>query len=292
MTDRPPRTEADPPPEGQAPVHVIIPASNEAGYIGRCLDALCAQDAAAGQLEVVVVANGCSDDTAAIARTRGGRFADRGWRLRVIERSKGGKIGALNAGDAAATDGVRIYLDADVVCDPALIGQLRAALAGPAPLYATGRLEVAPADSWVTRRFADFWVRLPFAAGGTTGAGLFAVNAAGRRRWGEFPQVISDDTFVRLQFRPGERHQVAAAYRWPMVEGLRALVRVRRRQDAGVAEIRRRFPEIMANEGKAPLGAGQLLRLAATAPVGFSVYMAVWLAARIGANDGAWARGR
>ncbi len=289
-----------PHPHSPPPAHVILPASNEAGYIGRCLDALAAQDAAAGALAVVVVANGCHDDTAAIARSHAPAFAARGWSLQVIERAEGGKIGALDAGDAAAAqaeaqgraDGVRIYLDADVVCTPALVGQLRAALARPDPAYATGRLQVAPARSWVTRRFAAFWVRLPFVAQGTTGAGLFAVNPAGRRRWGAFPQVISDDTFVRLQFRPDERHQVAAPYLWPMVEGARALIRVRRRQDIGVEEIRQRFPELMANEGKAPLRPRDLLGLAATAPVGFVVYMAVWLAARRRNGAEGWARGR
>ena len=134
---------------------------------------------------------------------------------------------------------MRAYLDADVICEPALLGQIRAALGGAAPAYATGRLAVARAESWVTRAYADLWTRLPFVTGGAVGAGFFAVNAAGRARWGGFPEIISDDTFVRLNFAPDERHEVAARYHWPMVEGWRNLVRVRRRQDAGVAEVYR-----------------------------------------------------
>lgn len=239
-----------------------------------------------------MIANGCRDDTAAQARAMAEPFAARGWRLQVIERAEGNKLRAINAGDAAARGGLRVYLDADVICAPELLGQLRAALASDRPLYATGRIEVAPARSWVTGRYADLWVRLPFVQGGAVGAGLFAVNAAGRARWGAFPDIISDDTFVRLHFAPHERIEVPARYRWPMVEGFAALVRVRRRQDQGVADLARLHPELMANEGKARLGAGGALRLMAVAPVSFVVYLAVWAATRIRRSDGAWTRGR
>lgn len=282
----------DTPPAPTPTFSVIVPARNEAGYIDACLSALRDQDAGAGTLEVIVVADGCTDATAAIARSHAPAMQARGWPLQVLERPAGGKIAALNAGDAAATGALRLYLDADVVCAPALIGQLRAALAGPGPRYATGRLTVAPARSWVTRRYAEIWVRLPFLACAAPGAGLFAVNAAGRARWGAFPEVISDDTFARLQFRPEERVEVPAPYLWPMAEGFSRLVRVRRRQDAGVAEIRHRFPALMANEGKPPLRSGTLLRLAVTAPLGFAIYLGVWLVNRSRRPDGAWTRGR
>ena len=273
-------------------ISVIIPASNEAGYIGRCLDSLLDQTLDPGSLEVIVIANGCTDETARIARSRATHFAACGWCLRVLELERGGKIGALNLGDAWATGPVRVYLDADVVCAPGLMAALHSALATDRPCYATGRMIVARARSQVTRLYADFWQRLPFAAAGGTGAGLFAVNAAGRARWKQFPDVISDDTFVRLQFHPRERQEVAQTYIWPMVEGFRALVRVRRRQDAGVAEIARRYPAAMENENKARPGWRDLILLAARAPLGFGVYAMVWAATRIRDDDGCWSRGR
>jgi glycosyltransferase involved in cell wall biosynthesis len=271
---------------------VVLPASNEAGYIGACLAALSAQHDAAGPLEVVVVAHGCRDDTAAQARAAAPSFAARGWRLAVIERAEGGKTRALNAGDAAAQGDLRVYLDADVICAPELLGQLRAALTPDRPLYATGRLQVAAARTWVTRRFAALWVRLPFVTGGAVGAGLFAVNAAGRARWGAFPDIISDDTFARLHFAPDERIEVPARYIWPMVEGFAPLVRVRRRQDAGVDELRRLHPALMANEGKARLGLSGALGLFLSTPVSFLVYVTVLAAARSRRPDGGWSRGR
>lgn len=83
---------------------IVIPAHDEAGYIGACLDTILAQDAAV-TAEVIVVANGCSDDTAARARALAPAFAARGWTLRVEELAQGGKIGALNHGDRCASHG-------------------------------------------------------------------------------------------------------------------------------------------------------------------------------------------
>ncbi len=271
---------------------VIIPAHDEEAWIDRCLGTILAQTGDTGCVEILVVANACRDRTVSIAESYVPKAAARGWSLRVLNLPQGGKILALNAGDGEARGRSRIYLDADIACDPPLLAQLRAALAVPVPRYATGTLAVAPAQSWVTRAYASVWRRLPFVRGGAVGAGLFAVNAAGRARWGAFPPVISDDTFVRLCFAPEERIEVPARYHWPMVEGFANLVRVRRRQDAGVAELRRLHPALFANEPKAPLTPGDLLRLAARVPVGFLVYLLVHLAVRMRPPASDWTRGR
>ncbi len=254
--------------------------------------ALFASDPVPGGAEAVVVANGCTDDTADRARDMRALAEARGWRLTVIERATGGKPAALNAGDEAATGELRAYLDADVQVAPTLMAQLVLALAEPAPLYATGSPVIPRAASRVTRAYARFWQRLPFAAGEAPGMGLFAVNAAGRARWGVFPAIISDDTFVRLQFTPAERVQVPATYLWPMIEGFAALVRVRRRQDAGVAEIARLYPALVDREGKTRLGPWGLILLALREPVGFAVYAAVSLAVRRSRGQTGWVRGR
>ena len=271
---------------------VIIPANNEEAWLGRCLSALLMQDERAGRLQIIVAANACTDRTEEIARSFAAPAETRGWKLLCQSDPEPGKIGALNRADAAALAPLRAYLDADVVCDPLLFGQLRRALSPSAPTYATGTLAVAPAQSRITRAYAALWVRLPFVQGGAVGAGLFAMNAAGRARWGEFPDIISDDTFARLQFAPHERIEVPARYHWPMVEGWRNLVRVRRRQNAGVAEIYRRYPAIGANEGKARLTRGALARLALTEPRGLAVYALVSAAVRLGRPEAAWSWGR
>jgi len=272
---------------------VIIAARNEEALIGRCLGALADQEApSAGGVEVIVAANGCTDMTVAAARRSAPSIAARGWRLEVLDLPEGGKLGALAAAEKVAAGRALVYLDADVVCDPPLLARLADALDTGAPRYATGRLAVAPAKTAVTRAYARIWTRLPFVTGGTVGAGLFAVNRAGRARWGEWPAIISDDTFARLHFAPAERVEVPVAYHWPMVEGFRNLVRVRRRQDAGVAEIARLYPELLRNEGKAPVTPALLARLGATDPAGLAVYLAVHVAVRARRTTGEWTRGR
>ena len=211
-------------------VSVVIPAHDEAGYIGACLAAVFASDLGGRRVQVLVIANGCSDGTAQIARAAGAE---------VIETAQGGKLHALGLGDAAARHDLHVYLDADVVVSADLLRQLAEALDGAAPRYASGTPIVVRAHSAVTRVYARFWQRLPFVQTGVPGFGVFAMNAAGRARWEGWPNIISDDTFSRLCFAPSERVSVPATYSWPMVEGLGALIRVRRRQDRGVAEIGR-----------------------------------------------------
>ena len=271
---------------------VVVPASNEESWIGACLAALIASDPVAGRAEIIVVANGCRDRTADVARAVIPAAAAAGWSLTVIEREQGGKPAALNQADSVARGEIRAYLDADVTVSPPLMAALVQVLAGREDAaYGSGRPRVT-ARSRLSRAYARFWARLPFARSTAPGFGLFAVNRAGRARWGEFPAIISDDSYVRMLFQPHERIEVPAPYDWPMTEGFTALVRVRRRQDAGVAEIAARWPELLANEGKPRLGAGGVLRLAASDPAGFATYAAVSLAVRAGRDGGTWARGR
>lgn len=270
---------------------IILPAHDEADYILPCLQGVLAQDHT-GPVHLIVAANGCTDATAELARSQAGAFANRGWFLRVEELPQGGKIGALNHADGCAQPGIRLYLDADIRMSPRLLSGLVAILDTPQPRYAGGRLVVAPAQSAISRAYARFWQKLPFVAQGVTGAGLFAVNAAGRARWGAFPQIISDDTFARLQFEEAERFLVDEPYEWPLVEGFKPLVRVRRRQDQGVAEIARLYPELPARQGHVRPGRAELMRLATADPLGFAAYAAVALAVRMGRNQQEWARGR
>jgi glycosyltransferase involved in cell wall biosynthesis len=272
---------------------VIIPASNEERYIGACLQSLLRQGIGAGRVQLIVGANGCIDRTEAIVGAMEAAARQRGWALIYQSSPEPGKAAALNRADAIVRAPIRVYLDADVtLCDQHLLEELRAALHRPEPAYATGTLIVAPARSWVTRAYAAFWRRLPFVQNGTVGAGLFAVNAAGRARWDRFPPIISDDTFVRLNFSPEERIEVSARYLWPMVEGLRNLIRVRRRQDSGVEEVYRLYPQLRANEAKARLTLLRLLCLALTAPLGFAVYGLVHVIVGVQPAVTNWSRGR
>src|SRR6266853_6912404 len=87
-------------------ISVVVPAHNERSVISRTMKTMTA-GALPGELEVIVVCNGCTDDTAAIA-------ANFGSPVRVIATKLVGKTVALNLGDKAATAFPRVYADADV----------------------------------------------------------------------------------------------------------------------------------------------------------------------------------
>jgi glycosyltransferase involved in cell wall biosynthesis len=271
---------------------VLIPAHNEAAYLPACLRALLASEPLPEAGEILVIANGCTDETAKIARAHGAEAEARGWRLRVLELAEGNKLAAWNAGEAEAAGAVLIYLDADVRVSPPLVAQLTEALAGEAPRYASGRPNITVAGNWVTRHYTRFWRTTPFLTTGVPGFGVFAMNRAGRARWGGWPDIISDDTFARLHFTPEERIGVPAAYDWPMIEGFRRLVQVRRRQDLGVAEIERLYPQLMANND--PPHARPFWRRALSDPLGCAVFLAVrgTIRSPLLRAEARWVRGR
>lgn len=272
--------------------YIVIPANNEEKYIGGCLRSLLDQKNS-GVLNVIVAANACSDRTLDIVTALTEEFTQVGHSLNCLDLPEPGKIKALRTAEThVPPEASRAYLDADVKCDATLIAQVRDVLKTPSPCYATGTLAVLPTKNWITRYYSQFWMKLPFFHSGAVGAGFYAVNAAGRTRWGEFPEIISDDTFVRLQFTPDERIEVKSQYHWPMIDGFRKLVRVRRRQDQGVAELMQRCPKIFQRENKAPLSMPMLFNLAIRDPIGFVIFSAVSMAVRLGPRETGWTRGR
>ena len=80
---------------------VIIPAHNEAAVIGPCIDAVLNDRSALEGVEVIVVCNGCTDETVDLAHLRD---------VVVLEVSEASKAAALSAGDAAASSFPRLYL--------------------------------------------------------------------------------------------------------------------------------------------------------------------------------------
>lgn len=272
-------------------VAVVIPASNEAKFLPRCLGALLKSEQPHMGVEIIVASNGSTDGTADMARTFQEAITERGWILRVLDLPEGSKIRALNAGDQASRGAIRVYLDADVTISPRLLAGLARVLDRPDPAYASGRLSIR-ATGGASRAYARLWSNVPFMSHGVPGCGLYAVNGPGRARWGDWPAIIADDLFARLHFAPRERHLVPELYFWPIAEGFSALVRVRRRQDRGVREIATRFPDLLLNEDKPPLDSRALGSLYCRDPLGFMVYAGVSLSVRAPHGDRTWSRGR
>lgn len=187
-----PRTGAP----GRAVGSVVIPAHDEANLIGPGLDRLF--DSLHPGVEVVVVCNGCTDDTAAVARGTGHPVG-------VVEVDVPSKVGALRAGDRAATTFPRVYLDADVLVSGTTVDAVVRHLDRDGALAARPPVTFdTSASSRVVRRFYRARAELPAVMGALWGAGFYALSAAGRSRFGEFPPVVADDLFVDRLFRADE----------------------------------------------------------------------------------------
>lgn len=226
-------------------VTVIIPAHDEAQAIRPTLTHLLQQDFE-GQLRIVVVPNGCKDDTAEIARSFRPGFRAQGRELLIVELPEGSKPKAINAGDALALpDSVRVYLDADIRLSPNAIRAVSARLQpGTGTHLCAPRIEVAAPRSLMTRAYVKVWHNVPYIHEDVI-CGLYAVSAEGRRRWDEYPIIIADDKFTRMHF---ERHERAVATEASMTiqmpEGLRELIKCRTRWTRGNIELGNVYPDL------------------------------------------------
>ena len=173
---------------------VVVPAYNEAASIRETLKPLVQiADQLGGQ--IVVVANGCHDETADIAR----EFK----RVELIETPVASKSNALNLGDQACSQFPRLFMDGDLRIDPEQFQALVQRLQTTSRLMVTPQMVVNTSYStvWV-QRFYAFWTRLP--AYQVRSGGLFGVTQAGRARFEEFPELTADDSFVRSRFAEDE----------------------------------------------------------------------------------------
>jgi cellulose synthase/poly-beta-1,6-N-acetylglucosamine synthase-like glycosyltransferase/peptidoglycan/xylan/chitin deacetylase (PgdA/CDA1 family)/spore germination protein YaaH len=125
-------------------VTVLLPAFNEDKVIGRTLRAVLASDYA--ELEVIVVDDGSSDETYAVARAA----AQRDGRVRVIGKANGGKAAAANHGLHFARGEIVVTLDADTIITPTTVGLLARRFADPAVSAVCGNVEVGNVRSVLT----------------------------------------------------------------------------------------------------------------------------------------------
>jgi cellulose synthase/poly-beta-1,6-N-acetylglucosamine synthase-like glycosyltransferase len=119
---------------------VLVPAHDEAGLIGRCVESLRSQSYPDERYDVVVIADNCADDTAGVARAAGAEVLVR------HEPDLRGKGRALRwaldrvAARTPAPDGI-VVVDADSVADSDFL----ATLARP---FEQGRLRCRGSRCW------------------------------------------------------------------------------------------------------------------------------------------------
>jgi len=225
-------------------VSVIIPAHNEANVIRRTIDALL-PGVDDEEIELIVVCNGCSDNTATIVQSYGDK-------IKCIETSVPSKTNALNLGDDFAQFFPRIYLDADIVLTFDSVKTLAAILLKGHFLAASPVMKMNYGNaSWVVKSYYEVWQQLPYVQEGMIGTGVFALSKSGRERFERFPAIIADDGFIRAMFNKEERVSVDTCYsmvRSPL--NLSSLLKIKTRSRLGRYELAEKFPGLLENEEK------------------------------------------
>ncbi|MVU77333.1 glycosyltransferase [Nocardia sp. ET3-3] len=264
---------------------VIVPAYDESAVIERTLRPLSAA-VVAGYFELIVVANGCTDDTAERARAIPG--------VQVVELPVGSKPLALNTGDSVATLWPRLYLDADIritaatvlaVLDRLARGDVLAAR--PSFRYDSGGASPIVRSYYRARR------KMAAHQNALWWAGVFGLNAEGHKRFGEFPDVTGDDMFVDTQFDDSEKTVVETDPSiWTTPTDLTGLLTVLTRHHRGNTELLEHDPERTPNTG--PATARAILRTITGPRSAFdaATYLVTALAARRRASRSAarWER--
>jgi glycosyltransferase involved in cell wall biosynthesis len=220
----------------EAPVaSVIVPAHNEEARGFTCLKSL-GRAARELNFHVIVVCNGCTDQTASLARAEAG--------VDVIELDVANKSAALNEGDLVARgEFPRIYLDADVTIDLASLSALaRAGNEGAVLALAPTRTFDTSGSPWLIRRYFEGLETIPFLVASDVvhldGRGLYVVTQEGRGRFGEFPALLADDTFFDRMFDRGEKRTVEDARCSPTVpSSFRQLLREKARTVEGAWQL-------------------------------------------------------
>ncbi|WP_078893222.1 bifunctional polysaccharide deacetylase/glycosyltransferase family 2 protein [Streptomyces sp. NRRL F-2580] len=122
------------------PVTVLVPAYNERECIANTLNSLAASD---HPIEVIVIDDGSSDDTAEIVEEMDLPF------VRLIRQVNGGKPSALNTGIAAASYDIIVMMDGDTVFEPSTVRELVQPFGDPSIGAVAGNAKVGNRDSLI-----------------------------------------------------------------------------------------------------------------------------------------------
>jgi cellulose synthase/poly-beta-1,6-N-acetylglucosamine synthase-like glycosyltransferase len=239
-------------PNYEPTVSVIIAVYNGASQLRSKLEVLRALDYPAALLEIIIVSDGSTDETDAIA----GEYSSRG--VILIRAPRGGKAAALNYGMAKASGEVIFFTDVRQPLDPAALRHLVGNLADPTVGAVTGELRLLTgdqgeqADMDLYWRY-EIWARQRQSAidsiFNTTGC-IYAIR---RELVEPIPaDTLTDDAVLPLRaFFRGYRvvfDPAAIAYDYPAVAGTE--FRRRFRTLAGLWQVHARFPQLFTGANR------------------------------------------
>ena len=208
---------------------VVIPAYNEEGTIAATLNALL-QSAHPDEFDVIVVCNGCVDNTVEVARMAAPN-------ARIIDLKTASKTAALNAGIAAARHNSVVLLDADIKTTAEAVRVLVRFLAVQDADLAYGNAHFnTERCSGPVRAFYGAWQQNSYFDRRKVG-GFFALSLRGLNRLGTFPETTNDDEYVRRKLIDNSIFVQVAHYVVEAPRTLGNLIRVRSRVYRGNAEL-------------------------------------------------------
>ena len=279
-------------------VAVIIPAHDEEVALRRCLAAL-ARQSYPGEVEVIVVANGCRDATAEVA-LESRALLPPNFTLDLIELPVAAKWQALNAADAAARSAARVYLDADIVLSTGALEGLLGVLPEDGPRLVQPEVVVAwsgRGSSYPVRAFVRVWSALPYVREQVLGLGCYAVNGQGRSLWDAFPPLGADDTYVRFRFDDADKRVVhGAKMTLSFPTSLRELILVRARWCRLSRAVRTIEPDLPPSERRRWAAAARFVSTHPSLWLDGLVFTGIWACAvafsRLPTPQEHWARAR
>jgi cellulose synthase/poly-beta-1,6-N-acetylglucosamine synthase-like glycosyltransferase len=221
---------------------IIIPAHNEASVVARTLHSIL-NNKLDRALQIVVVANGCTDQTAEVVRG----FGDK---VELVETPVGSKVHALNLGDRVARYDLRAYLDADIELSDNALQAVVDAFKDP-----TVRLAMPRAKHTFRGRnpflagYYRLWRSMPYVRKGAMGGGFYAIDKELRGRFREFPAITADDKFMRNLAKPHERRVVEGCFATvTMPQTFGDLLKVKTRWTYGNLELAAARPDLNEND--------------------------------------------
>ena len=219
-------------------ISIIIPAYNEEKVIGRCLTSLL-QGLNLIEAEIIVVCNGCTDQTASFVQSISKD-------IKLLETPLASKANALNLGDERAKGFPRVYIDADVKISGVDVKKLIVGLEKNSfqIVYPSMRVELKGVP-WSVKAYYKIWCYLPFVTQGAT-CGVSVLSKTGRQYFDRFPEITADDSFVRFLFSPAERGFIknAVVTIFPP-RCFFDLLKIRSRQYFGAYELKKTLPKMI-----------------------------------------------
>lgn len=256
-------------------VRVVVPLHDGASTIAALVDDLAVQRGVT--ISLAVVANGCSDDSAAVARraldAHPGSFSS----ASVLDVDRAGRTGALLAGEAlVGVQGPLVVCDQDVRVPPAALAVMHAALhpAGAADLV-TPLLRMPGGLAGLPLRYWRTWARLPYVDWAPVSVGLYAVSEQGRAAIGPWPAAAPDDKHARGAI--GAERCARLGDTWYTVDlpaSVRAVVVARAGYVRANRRLRHASPAVAAATG--PRHAGTLRALAGGSWLDAAVFLTLY----------------